>query len=418
MIDANMPHKRRISESLATEERLLTAVLTLWANTSSAEISVRAVASEADVAVSAIDYHFGKLEHLYGAAQARAFALADQWLQARLVLTSALEGQNLGAHGIACAISSIIDDWAEAQRPLAMARREASAMARDGRDAQSHILWTALWRDFWTRMSGILGVPQQSETVAAFCAGEVTQHLLRWKRPLDQALLGETVKAFVDQILGERIGASMVRQAYSELAEREYRGSIDIDEQAPAALDAAAADLLKERGLSALTFRAVADRAATTLGHASYHFGSKTRMLQRAFDQLYRTASEGGSELGEWGRDAVLEAVLRAVVGGSNPILRAFDEVIAHIARSEDHLPLRGIIRGYRDPAASWALAGLLSSPASPSPALAAAFSSLCRGIDHLALALEPQEAERLGRAVLEQFVSPDEVPRSRGDLR
>ena len=54
------------------------------------------------------------------------------------------------------------------------------------------------------------------------------------------------------------------------------------------AMDAAAASLLTEGGVAALTFRAVAGRAGATLGQTAYYFGSKTQLLGAAFDTLYQ----------------------------------------------------------------------------------------------------------------------------------
>jgi AcrR family transcriptional regulator len=161
---------------------------------------------------------------------------------------------------------------------------------------------------------------------------------------------------------------------------------------------------LSTQGLAALTFRSVASRAGVTLGNASYHFGSKSRMIRRAFEHLYRSNASEPAMASQSSAGDLLRIVVSAIAEGNQPVLRAFDEIILHISRGEDHTLLRGAIRGYRDPAATWVLEALLDAPGRVPSSLAGAFSSICRGIDHLSLAIGSAEARRVGEHALSRF--------------
>jgi len=404
-MDIKLSSKRSNSDKKSTRERLTGGVLALWTEAPSSEISTRALARMADTAVSAIDYHFGGLDHLYAEAQARALSEAGDWMEARIVQLAALEEARLDASGVASIVAATIDDWTEGMRPLAMAWREACSSARNGTNLASHTAWMLLWKHYWDRVSALVGMPQHADLLAAFHGGEATQHLLRWKRALDRALLDETVRALINHLHHVPRGPSPVRKAYQILAERDYACAAEADWGSSALLDVAAAEILRDAGVSALTFRGVADRAGTTLGNASYHFGSKSKMLKRAFETLYRmsSGSQNGFRLAD--DDALREALLDGVSAGNQSILRAFDEIILHISRSRDNAALRGVIRGYRDPAAGWALERLLHEDEPISSSLCSAFSSICRGLDHLSIATGTEGSRKIAQAVLDQFL-------------
>lgn len=376
-------HNRNISD---TKEQLLQAVLALWGDSPRDSVSVRSIASRAQAAVSAIDYHFGSVEHLYGAAQDCALAAAESWQAGRLGDLALLGGASLTLSARAAIVAGIIDDWTCLQRPLAIAAREASASSRTGGDGATHRRWNTIWLDFWQQAAALLGMADAADILAMFADGEGTQHLLNWNRTLDLALLGENVTALLTFLEVREMVQAPVRLAYRQATKPSWLGGATDDREANA-LDQAAATILHERGIAALTFRNVAALAGETLGRTTWHFGTKSALLERAFEQLYLDAVGPQLATGSFTRAQMLDMVIEAVTSGSQPILRAFDEIILHIARSPDHVALRGAIRAYRDPAASWTLDMLLAGEEAVSPALASAYSSICRGLDHYSLA-------------------------------
>jgi len=110
-------------------------------------------------------------------------------------------------------------------------------------------------------------------------------------------------------------------------------------------------------------------------------------LLERAFEQLYRDVAGGRPPEGLVPKEELLRVLIANVTGGAQPILRAFEDIIRHISHSTDHFALRGAIRSYRDPAATWVLEALLKDAAQASPSVASAFSSICRGLDHYSVA-------------------------------
>lgn len=374
----------------STSDRLVEAVLAHWCDRPSNALSVRSITGRAHAASSSIDYHFGGLEQLYEAAQDFALQRAEAWLSDRLTQMESLRGVDAPRGPI---VAAIIDDWCEGARPLAMAAREACGFARAGRHMAAHRRWTVLFHRFWHDAADVLGMGDQGDLLILYGDGEISQHVLRWKRPLDRALLEETATTLFDALGGEMPDGSPVRTAYRQRAGREYDAAAD-DTEPVSALDKAAAGVLRDAGFAALTFRNVAREAGVTLGTASYHFQSKTRLVRRAFDALYRDASGSPQQLIAFSGD-LPQKIVELLVEGRQVIPRVFDEIILYISRDDDFIDLRGAIRGHQDPAANWVAGHLLSSDAEITPALAAAFASICRGIDHFAIGADNAMARR-----------------------
>lgn len=369
-----------------TKELLIRAVLQLWGESPREAVSVRSIARKAGAAPSAIDYHFGSLEHLYGATQCRALDLADAWMHRRLGELEPLAGTLLTLPARSAIIAGTIDDWNRTERQLAMAARESVAASRSGGSREPHLRWTCLWLNFWQQAAAHIGMAPAADMLAMFHDGEGAQHLMCWNRTLDLALLAENVSALLAFSDNGEMLPSPVRIAYRTAVKTPWLDPA-MSDSVPSPLDRAAATILQEQGIAGLTFRNVADQAGETLGRTSWHFGTKTALLERAFEQLYREVAGQPPPTGSVMREEMLGQITSAVSSGEQPILRAFDEIILHIARSQEHIALRGAIRAFRDPAANWVLASLLASGEPVSPALASAFSSICRGLDHYSLA-------------------------------
>ena len=142
----------------------------------------------------------------------------------------------------------------------------------------------------------------------------------------------------------------------------------------------AAADVLAQEGMAALTHRAVATRAGLTLGVVSYNFRSSAELVRAAFEMIYRKAVESG---GGTVPEAVTLTDEQLLARYSNPppsndrILPAIDELMLAAARDGDLL--RAILG--RDVAALEA----------------ALFSGVISGHRKTCFGLTPAEAARAG---------------------
>lgn len=427
VLDTLQPQKCQKTATHSTKIRLIEAVLSLWCESPGAELAVRTIAARADASASAIDYHFGNIEQLYEAARKAALDEADQWFAARLAqisgpvsgrvsgLVSGPNGRPANSRVLAMLAATVIDDWCEMQRHLAMARLEACTTRRRSPASASHTQWTRLWHSFWSRWAALLGAGDLGPVIAAFADGKAVQHLMRWNRALDRALLDETVHAFFSHICGNAQQASLIRPVYQQLAEAAFAGEGAGEgagngtgsQPADHPLDQAAADILGTSGIAGLTFRGVASHAGSTLGVAAYHFGTKAHMLRAAFAQLYRQAGGDEQALASLPTaDVLLREVTDGITKGDQPVLRAFDEVISYISRDRQYFDLRGLIRAFRDPVASRILQILLDRQDGEVPeSLGAAFSSLCRGVDHMTLDGCTDADREAGGDILRQFL-------------
>lgn len=393
-----------------TQSRLIRGLRALWVQYSQAEISVRMVAREADASVSAIDYHFGNLEQLFVHAQSAALQEAEAWLEELLVEIRGLAPASLPVPARAALLASVIERWTGDQRPLALAWREANAAAANPELSDPHRRWTALWRGVWARLCEEGVFSGNPDLLALFFDGEASQHLIRWHHLLDRALLDETTFALFQFMECHSSPSSAVRIRYQDLAEREYR--LDFGEREDfTAIDDAAAAILGESGLASLTFRSVAKRANSTLGAVSYHFGSKSKMLRLALQRIYE-GSAGESRLNRVDalpadREAVVNHLLSVLADQRLPLMRALDEIILNLSRGEDDRALGGVIRGFRDPLGRALLGKVLGDSEYSSPALAAVFSSVVRGLFHWSVAVNADILREIGRPALDHFQIP-----------
>lgn len=357
--------------------RLIAALLKLWSDAPADELSVRGVVQQAACAQSSIHYHFGNVERLYLAASHAALAEGQAWMAMQLTQLGRLTGAPLPAALQASLIASTISAWAVGQRRIAMAWRHAP-------DAE----WQAAWESFWRDMATLLGLDDYADALACFAAGESARHLLVWNPPLDRALLEETVAAFTLWMREGRLSVDLVRPVYSSLARCGYNEPTLSPDIEAAEIASAAATLLAEKGHAGVTFRSVAARAGVTLGKVIHVHRTKSALLHAALHCLYeREALRGDIEQLRAHRIApepMLERVLAAVVGGSQPVLAAYDEIERAIYNGAEHAPLRGLVRAMDDPSGAWALQQMLGGT-EPTASLVAAFSAVIRGIGYRA---------------------------------
>lgn len=380
--DTFRTNRRNNFEGLPTQKRLIGAVLESWRDLPKDAVSVRSIAVRAKAATSSIGYHFFSLEHLYDAAQTVAIDEANAWIAIQITAIKDCAGPASTPAVRTALFAGLIDEWCENQRALAMARLEAVINARNGKQVALHRSWNEIWKEFWIECARAMGKPEASETLEAFFFGESTQHLLRSSRLLDRALLDETVLAFMLRLDGEPVPRPALRHALEGAAE-----GMDLTRAAyvPHELNCAAARVLLRSGVSGLTFRAVSQEAARPLGQVAYHFGSKSGLLRHAFEEIYHTAAHSSGEVPP-ASPLLLQAVCREVAKADQPVLSAFDEITLHISRDPDYADICRAIRARRDPAAVRVVRDLTGGSSATALSLAAAFSSICRGLNQMTL--------------------------------
>jgi AcrR family transcriptional regulator len=248
----------------ATSERLVPVAASEIAAHGLAAASARTIAAAAGVAPSAINYHFGALEHLFSSAFSHGAAQTAAWLELRSGDIAALPPTPAGA---VLALEHVIVEWTSTARPLALLYQEALAAG-----AGAPVLaWTALWRDFWTGAAGRFGLDATAgRTMHAFFQSEALYHLSTWSPALERAALRDLCAAFGDVFLGAPAGPD---SGALHLAERSA-GVVPEGMLPPAAfkIAEAAAAVVEETGLSGLTHRAVAIKAGVTTGAVTHHF--------------------------------------------------------------------------------------------------------------------------------------------------
>jgi AcrR family transcriptional regulator len=286
-----MPNKGGLTDR---DNPLPNAVLTAWCEQATGDISVRALAVSAAISPSAIYYHYDDLEHLYEAAQRVALGGAQAWCTAQSATLDRLgERLPLAPEALAPLLAALIDAWCEEQRRLAFAWREGQVLAaRGARFRPSAEAWTALWRDFWADVAGRFGLSDAAELLLFFFEGESILHLMRWNRAADRASLDETARAFVAWMTGRSVGGAPWRHALKGAAQ-----GMALLMDAPGAtaqeIAKAAATLLIEGGVSAVTHRAVAASAGLTLGVVSHNCKRADDLLRLAYGEIYRSLSSG-----------------------------------------------------------------------------------------------------------------------------
>ena len=388
-----------------TKNRLIDTLLAVWAEAPADEVSVRALVLRAGTAHAAIHHHFGDMEHLYVCASQTALRAARDWMEQQLAALATLAGQPLPAALQASVIATVIADWTQDQRRLAMAWRLACDPA-----------WQAAWHGFWSRLAALLGLGKSAETLAAFAAGEASRHLLVWKPALDRALLEETVGALVIWLREGRLAPDGARSVHSALARRFYDVPAVPDSALAERIAASAGLLLAEQGHGAVTFRAVASAARVTLGKVIHVFGTKSSLLRAALHSLYRREALGGDLAAllaqSFAPEAMLGHVLDAILGGEQPVLKAYDEIERAIYNGPAYAALRGLVRSMEDPSGTWALKQMLGGR-EPTASLVAVFSAVIRGIGQCAIhgGSNGIDLRPVARAALGPFLARTEPP-------
>lgn len=252
-------------------------------------MSARQISSLTDVPASSIYHHFGSLEHLFLASQQQCIGEAKAWCDEQYKQLYGLDVNPLAFAGF---FAQIVDAWCEDRRSLAFAWRECQMLAQ-----QSALFvemareWATLWERFWSEAAQRFGLGAGSIVARRVFENESFFHMIRWRRLVDRAALDETARSLSAWLTGSAMPAAPWREFAREEALRSMPTLPDRDDTAARIVDAAAR-IIDEDGLARLTHRAVAERAALTLGTVSHKFRTKSALLEAAFEGLYRANVE------------------------------------------------------------------------------------------------------------------------------
>ncbi len=377
-------------------ERLSQAVLEIWEHNGASSASARAISRIAQTPASGIYHHFGGLEQLFLFAHEQAQRDSERWCAARLAeLDGALP---LSRDAFPALFAALIDQWCEEARRLAFAWRECQLIAaRELRYVPVCDHWAAMWRAFWEEICTRCGHRGRGAHTAYLFDGEASLHLMRWRRPVDRAALEEVCAGWNDWLCGRPVRHSHWRhfaREQADLALPEQTISSGTMEQ----IAEAAADVLAQDGMAALTHRAVAARAGLTLGVVSYNFRSSAELVRAAFEMIYRKAVESG---GGTVPEAAILTDEQLLARYSNPpprndrILPAIDELMLAAARDDNLRDFAPQLRYRRGRTSGGLLRAILGRDVTPLEA--AIFSGFISGQRKTCFGLTPAEAAKAG---------------------
>jgi AcrR family transcriptional regulator len=280
------PQRKFMTESdkKSSYNRLIEAIVDLWEHGGGEAVSARQISASASIPVSSIYHHFGSLERLFSVAQEEAQARARLWCEDRI---GQLEGLPVNVARFPAFFAVTVDDWVTGQRPLAFAWREGQLL-RTQSDAAAQIRsgWCALWADFWQRACAHFGIAPQARLVERFFDNEAFTHMLDWRRAVDRGGLDEYARGMAAWLTGRPVPAAPWRDFARIQALSTTPHAPDHDSTTTRIADAAAM-LIEEAGPSAVTHRAVAERAGLTLGVVSHKRRTKAELLQAGFEAVY-----------------------------------------------------------------------------------------------------------------------------------
>jgi AcrR family transcriptional regulator len=391
----------------STKDRLVAGILDFWASESHTPISVRQLAQAAGLPTSSIYHHFGSMEHLFQTAQCQAQTSAEGWCTNRL--SDLVQWpENGGSDALATVLAILIDDWATGERKLALAWAQCHLMAlRDPAYVSVLDGWRNLWAVFWREVCVRAGFGEFARATAHFFEGAAHLHLIRWRRMIDRSALDELCRGW-GQWLGGNLANEGVWRGRARQIALEAGAPHQNRKEVVDTIAHAAAGVVEDGGVAALTHRAVAARAGLTLGVVSYHVRTSAELAELAFETIYRnvvtTAYDRARPLP--GRDDYV-ASLRDFSSQPKGLI-AIEELSLAVARDPSLSAFAPQLRYLRGRTSGLQLAALLGPEITPSPLDMAIYSSLISG----------QRRAMIGRDMQEIHASLDETDRLIDGLR
>ncbi|TCM18026.1 TetR family transcriptional regulator [Novosphingobium sp. PhB165] len=391
-----------VFQDFSTQERLIGTVLDMWATQGHAAISARNLSRATGLPTSSIYHHFGSMEHLFHSAQDHALKAARNWCSHRLDdLARWPEGG--GPEALAAMMALLIDDWARDSRPLAFAWAQCHLLAYDDAAYLPPLEgWRDIWSHFWREICHRAGLGAFGAVTGHMFEGTAQLHLIRWHPTIDRAALGELCHGWGHWLNGKLTAETPWRRLARETA-AEATPAAPSRSATAAAIARAAAAVVEDGGVSALTHRAVAARAGVTLGVVSYNFRTSSDLAEAAFETIYLGITEVVRESVHPApaRDEII-ASWRDFPSQPRGIF-AIEELTLAVARDPALIAFGPQLRYLRGRTSGLQLAARLGAMGDQlSPLDTAIYSSLISG----------QRRALIGRSVAEIDASLDEIER------
>lgn len=254
-------------------DRLVAAAAQQVATRGLVAASSRSIAQEAGVAASAINYKFGGIERLFCSVFEHGSRWSQPWMAQCFEEVAALPK---GPASAALALEHVIAGWTGENRWLALLYQEGLASMPGAGPVAA---WTRSWQDFWGGVAEALGLSEiDGRLMHLFFESEALYNLSTWSPALERAALREMCQ----HVAAVYLGAPATAWPGGALEEAERASGVLREGAVPPAAEKiveAAAEVVEERGLSALTHRAVARKAGVTTGSVTHHFRTMESLI-------------------------------------------------------------------------------------------------------------------------------------------
>jgi AcrR family transcriptional regulator len=296
-----------VNEGFSSHERLVSAVLSGWADQGHAALTVRSIARAANLPPSSLYHHFGSVEQLFASAQGYARDSAERWFSEQLEALP--RGSDMPPEGAPALLAALVDDWTNTQRPFSIAREQCHLLAaREPFYRPALHAWQDLWTDFWKEVCSRFDLRQYADVTGYLVDSQSALHLMPWRRSIDRLCLQETFEGWGHWLKGSLAGEGpwfefARKEASKNMPKRPRLNGVS------AQIADAAGDALESSGMGGLTHRAVAARAGLTLGVVSYNFRTASDLARAGIEALYHrivpivdveTFTYGASEFSEY----------------------------------------------------------------------------------------------------------------------
>lgn len=321
-------------------EAIAQAAADICAEAGAAGVTIRAVASRAGVAPSAVIYHFRTREGVLAAAHAALSARIAAWMAA--VSGQPADGLSAEARLAAAGIAFLHEHRATL---IALQELNRVAILADLPLDDRAPAWAAVTR-FW---STIAGAPDAAagDVWSAVMEGAVSLASLEADPLVRDALIVDLVQRAADRLADRplRVGpATRPREAFPRPVRAPGRQKI-VD---------AVVELIGEVGIGQLTHRAIAARAGVALGTVSGAWRDREAMIVDAFEDL-RWRGVDAVVFGAGSPRHYLSAMVFTADGGLRTELALIHAVGAASVRNPDLGWLAPAVRQLREgPARQW----------------------------------------------------------------
>lgn len=342
-------------------------------------MSARSISRDTALPTSSIYHHFGSMEQLLQSAQAHARDAAQAWCEARIAEISNWPSAG-GPDSLARMLAVFLDDWVQDNRDLAFAWNQCHLLAqRDAAYLPAIDAWRHTWASFWKEACDRAGLAEHAGATSHIFEATGQMHLIRWNRTIDRAALDEFCTGW-----GKWLAGSLAEEGPWRRHAREIALASAPELSAPNGVAAmiadAAADVVEDLGIAALTHRAVAAGAGVTLGVVSYNYRTSADLVRAAFDAIYRRLTAPIRDKPAYPTDRGELLAVWADFSSQPRRLAAMEELILAVARDPGLRDFGPQLRYLRGRSSSLQLAAQLGPEASISPLDAAIYSSLVSG--------------------------------------